>query len=73
MKRSLVALTLLVCLATAVSFSFAVPQPQPGDTQQRLLDQNYTVPNDDEETCWVAPEWRDDFDEDCWVAPEWRD
>ena len=71
MKRSIVALALLLCLGASTS-AFAAQQSQVDQPQQQLFGPEETIPNDDEDTCWVAPEWRDDF-EDCWVAPEWRD
>jgi len=71
MKRFVVAIIPLSFLF-ASNFTFAVQPPQLSQPRESLFTPAETIPDDDEETCWVAPEWRDDYEE-CWVAPEWRD
>jgi hypothetical protein len=71
MKRSVFAIIPLFCVI-ASNFALAAQQQQFSEPRERLFAPEETIPDDDDETCWVAPEWRDDY-EDCWVAPEWRD
>lgn len=71
MKRFAVVLTFSFVLLTGAG-AFAAQQLHFGNPQQHLFSADESIPDDDEDTCWVAPEWRDDF-EDCWVAPEWLD
>ncbi len=72
MKLSTVALTVPLFFA-AGTITLATLQHQFSESRAHVFSQDEVIPDDDEETCWVAPEWRDDSLEDCWVAPEWRD
>jgi hypothetical protein len=72
MKRSVLAVISLPLLF-ASTFLLAAQKPHSPDSRTSLFGPEDTIPDDDEETCWVAPEWRDDIYGDCWVAPEWRD
>jgi len=58
MKHPVVIFALLVGSVT-ITFSLAAQQAHFFEPKEQPVFQELTCPNDDEETCWVAPEWRD--------------
>ena len=58
MKHPAAIFALLVGLVT-ITFSLAAQQAHFFAPKAQPVSQESACPNDDEETCWVAPEWRD--------------
>jgi len=58
MKRFVVPLISVLGLFASTS-SLAAPQPTFGEVRPSIFEPEETIPVDDEETCWLAPEWRD--------------
>ena len=42
-----------------LTLAFLAKYSPPDESPESPMREGETVPDDDEETCWVAPEWRD--------------
>ena len=58
MKHPLVIFALMIS-PIAITFSLAAQHSLSYPPKATPSVQDLTCPNDDEETCWVAPDWRD--------------